>query len=210
MNSIRKFFGVVDPRWWFVCVIKSNNEMAFRRHLSKFSILNFCPIKTIQISVFEKKINRRVPLFPNYVFVYGDHYQQFRRKTDWKGLLGVINEDDEKVYKLNHQIVYTLMIEQALGVFDRNKNNDVNNKFEIGDIVDVVCEVDPEPPLYEKSEYIMVRDATIISVGSKRATLVSAKSIFKIKLCLLRKSVDKFRPPGKPSLKAAASRRTSP
>lgn len=136
-------------------------------------------------------------MFPNYVFVYGEHYEQFRKKTDWKGLMSVINEDDEKVYHLNHQIVYALMVEQSLGVFDRNKNNVADIDFKIGDIVDVVMLTDPEPPLYEKSEYFMTRDATIVCLGSKRATIISGTLILKIKLCHLRKSADKFRPPRK-------------
>lgn len=185
---------VIDPRWWFVCVVKSNMEMSFRRELAKSGVLNFAPSKVIVMNLFGKRIPRRVPLFPNYVFVYGSHYREFRKKDDWKGLLYCINEEKEKIYKMPHRIIYELITKQALGEFDITNNSPV--AFTIGDVVDVVAEADPEPPLYEKSEYFLTRDATIISMSSKRATIISGNKVWKIKLCYLRKSVHKSRPLG--------------
>ena len=208
MLKPRKAHTVVDPRWWFVCVIKSNMEMLFRKELSKYDILNFSPMKKFSFTLYGKKTYRMGPLFPNYVFVFGKHYSDFRKKINWKGLLYAINEDDENVYKMPHGLVIDLMFRQALGEFD--KENDKPDVFCVGDVVDVVGDEEPEPPLYEKREIFLIRGATIISMGAKRATIISGNKVWKIKFCFLRKSVDKSSPFGEAKFKIKSPERTAP
>lgn len=183
---------VVDPRWWFVCVVASNKEMAFRRELAKNGILNFTPIRTKLISVYGKRSVRMSPLFPNYVFVYGEHYSKFKKRDDWNGFVYCINEDDEVIYKMPHQIIYDLILKQSLGEFDLTKAGATS--FTIGDIVDVVGIDETEPVTSEKREFFLLRSAAILSMGPKRAVVIVGNRAWKIKLCYLRKSVDKSSP----------------
>lgn len=191
MLKPRKIYTVVDPRWWFVCVVASGMEMVFRRQLAKRAILNFAPIK-IEASNNPRTRNAKLkkPLFPGYVFIEGQHYVAFRSFDEWKGFGYIINEGDE-VYHLAHQIVYDLIIRQAEGDFDLTRSN--YEGLSPGDIVDVLRT--------DGSGIISFSGASVLLVGSKKATLFAGNKVWKIKLCYIRKSVDNFSPFGKAKIK---------
>lgn len=184
----RKIYTVVDPRWWFVCSVSSGKDMIFRRDLAKKGIVNFSPVvqKEIKINGRKPRITNK-PLFPGYVFVKGEHYNDFKKTENWKGFLSIINSNENEPYHLAHQVVYNLILNQSKGVYDIGKEN--NQEISAGDYVDVLDS--------ENSENILFSGGSVLLVGAKKATIICGNKVWKIKLCRIRKSVHKPSPFGR-------------